>query len=195
MYIYQLISHKNQPFMWVNIQSSHPMDPAENLVAFCGSNFGSLHLGPSKASRKRCCAPRSGYWTHSGSQAARISGQRTKPLGGFEGFKGGIWWDESEITGGYGGPRVRNRVFVWVFGCVNGNHERIHVVNWPRPEWSCWVRHWWKHFIESSFCLKINHSDSCVKFILHIPSFYKLCRFSFYRFPHLVFYLIGGLGF
>ena len=28
--------------------------------------------------------------------------------------------------------------------------------------------------------------------ILHIPSFYKLCRFSFYRFLHLVFHFIGG---
>ena len=52
-----------------------------------------------------------------------------------------------------------------------------------------------KTFYRVQFFLKINHSDSCVKLILHIPSFYKLCRFSFYRFPHLVFYLIGGLGF
>ena len=83
------------------------MDPTESLVAFCGSNFG-----PSKASRKRCGAPWSGHGAHSGSQAARISGQPKTP-GGFEGFKGGIWWDETEITGGYGGPRVRKRVFVW----------------------------------------------------------------------------------
>ena len=43
--------------------------------------------------------------------------------------------------------------------------------------------------------MRTHHSDSSVKLILHIPSFYKLCRFSLYRFFPLGFSFYRWFGF